>query len=303
MEISLSSVAATPVDCPQPSEAIKGIDDFVVQFWGVRGSVPTPGEETVRYGGNTSCLEIRVGGKRLIFDGGTGLRMLGDQLVQEMPVQAYMFFTHYHWDHIQGFPLFAPAFIRGNSFDIYGATPPDGECMKRHFVERVLHSNSPVPLMGLQADLNFYELNHNQTMMLDDIEIRTGSLNHPNTAMGYRVTWQGRSVVYCSDTEHFPDRLDENVYNLALDADVLIYDAMYTDEEYHNPKSPKVGWGHSTWQEAVRMAKEARVKRVVIFHHDPAHTDDFLDRIAEDVQIAFPKAVMAREGLILPIGF
>lgn len=302
MEISLSSVAATPLDCPQPSEAIEGIDDFVVQFWGVRGSVPTPGIETVRYGGNTSCLEMRVGGKRLIFDGGTGLRMLGDQLLQEMPVQAYMFFTHYHWDHIQGFPLFAPAFIRGNKFDIYGAIPPDGDCMKRHFVERVLHSNSPVPLMGLQADLNFYELNHNQTMMLDDIEIRTGSLNHPNTAMGYRVTWRGRSAVYCSDTEHFPDRLDEDVYNLALDADVLIYDAMYTDEEYHNPKSPKVGWGHSTWQEAVRMAKEARVKRVVIFHHDPAHSDDLLDRIAVDVQIAFPKAVMAREGLILPIG-
>jgi phosphoribosyl 1,2-cyclic phosphodiesterase len=139
-------------------------------------------------------------------------------------------------------------------------------------------------------------------MMLDDIEIRTGSLNHPNTAMGYRVTWRGRSVVYCSDTEHFPDRLDENIYNLALDADVLIYDAMYTDEEYHNPKSPKVGWGHSTWQEAVRMAKEARVNRVVIFHHDPAHSDDFLDRIAHEVQVAFPKAVMAREGLILPIG-
>ncbi len=303
MEISLSSVAATPFDdCPQQSEAMEGIDDFVVQFWGVRGSVPTPGVETVRYGGNTSCLEMRVGGKRLIFDGGTGLRMLGDQLLQEMPVQAYMFFTHYHWDHIQGFPLFAPAFIRGNRFDIYGATPPDGDCLKRHFVERVLHSNSPVPLMGLPADLNFHELHHNQTMMLDDIEIRTGSLNHPNTAMGYRVTWQGRSVVYCSDTEHFPDRLDENIYNLALDADVLIYDAMYTDEEYHNPKSPKIGWGHSTWQEAVRMGKEARVKRVVIFHHDPAHTDDFLDRIALEVQVAFPKAVMAREGLILPIG-
>ncbi|MCZ0898780.1 MBL fold metallo-hydrolase, partial [Microcoleus sp. HI-ES] len=135
MEISLSSVAATPVDCPQPSESIKGMDDFVVQFWGVRGSVPTPGQETVRYGGNTSCLEMRVAGQRLIFDGGTGLRMLGDQLVQEMPVQAYMFFTHYHWDHIQGFPLFAPAFIRGNRFDIYGASPPDGDCLNRHFVE------------------------------------------------------------------------------------------------------------------------------------------------------------------------
>jgi phosphoribosyl 1,2-cyclic phosphodiesterase len=245
---------------------------------------------------------MRVGGKRLIFDGGTGLRMLGEHLQQEMPVEAYMFFTHYHWDHIQGFPLFAPAFIPGNCFHIYGSIPADSVSMKKHFIERVLHPNSPVPLQGLQADLRFYELNRHETMMLDDIEIRTGTLNHPNTAMGYRVTWRGRSVVYCSDTEHFPDRLDENVYELARDADALIYDAMYTDEEYHNPKSPKVGWGHSTWQEAVKMAKAANVKRVVIFHHDPAHSDEVLDKIAEEVQHVCPKAVMAREGLILPIG-
>jgi phosphoribosyl 1,2-cyclic phosphodiesterase len=302
MEMSPSSVAVNPLDCPHPSEPMERIDDFVVQFWGVRGSIPTPGKDTVRYGGNTSCLEMRVGGKRLIFDGGTGLRMLGEHLQQEMPVEAYMFFTHYHWDHIQGFPLFAPAFIPGNCFHIYGSIPADSVSMKKHFIERVLHPNSPVPLQGLQADLRFYELNRHETMMLDDIEIRTGTLNHPNTAMGYRVTWRGRSVVYCSDTEHFPDRLDENVYELARDADALIYDAMYTDEEYHNPKSPKVGWGHSTWQEAVKMAKAANVKRVVIFHHDPAHSDEVLDKIAEEVQHVCPKAVMAREGLILPIG-
>lgn len=276
--------------------------DFVVQFWGVRGSIPTPGKDTVRYGGNTSCLEMRIDGKRLIFDGGTGLRVLGETLLKEMPVSAYMFFTHYHWDHIQGFPLFTPAFIPGNSFDIYGAIPPDATSMKQHFIERVLHPNSPVPLNGLHADLRFFELKHGQKMMLDNIEIKTGSLNHPNTAMGYRITWDGRTVVYCSDTEHFPDRIDENVLNLARDADVLIYDAMYTDEEYHNPKSPKIGWGHSTWQEAIKMAKAANVKQIVIFHHDPGHTDDFLDTISDDVHASFPNVVMAREGLILPVG-
>ncbi|NEP47257.1 MAG: MBL fold metallo-hydrolase, partial [Okeania sp. SIO2H7] len=198
---------------------------------------------------------------------------------------------------------FTPAFSRGNTFHIYGAIPPEGESMKKHFINRVLHPNSPVPLTGLQADLRFYELFPGQKMMLDEIEIETGHLNHPNNAMGYRVTWNGRSAVYCSDTEHFSDRLDEHVKDLARDADVLIYDAMYTDEEYHNPKSPKIGWGHSTWQEAVKMAEAAGVKRVVIFHHDPTHSDDFLDRIAEEVEAAFPKAVMAREGLILPVGF
>ncbi|NEO57127.1 MAG: MBL fold metallo-hydrolase [Okeania sp. SIO3B5] len=276
--------------------------DFLVKFWGVRGSVPTPGKDTIRYGGNTSCIEMQIAGKRLIFDGGTGLRELGKEMMQEMPVEAYMFFTHYHWDHIQGFPLFTPAFTQGNSFHIYGAIPPEGESMRKHFIQRVLHYNSPIPLNGIQGDLHFYELQHGERMMLGDIEIETGSLNHPNTAMGYRVTWNGRTVVYCSDTEHFPDRLDESVVGLARNADVLIYDAMYTDDEYHNPYSSKVGWGHSTWQEAIKVAKAAGVKQVVIFHHEPTHSDDFLDEIAKKVKAAFPQAVMAREGLVLPMG-
>lgn len=283
-------------------ELLKNLGDFTVKFWGVRGSVPTPGKETVRYGGNTSCIEMQIAGNRLIFDGGTGIRELGKELIQEMPVEAYIFFTHYHWDHIQGFPLFTPAFSKGNCFHIYGAIPPQGKSMKQHFLERVLHSNSPIPLESIQAELQFYELEHGQKMMLHDIEIETGSLNHPNTAMGYRVTWNGRSVVYCSDTEHFSDHLDENVVYLARGADILIYDAMYTDDEYNNPKSPKVGWGHSTWQEAIKVAIAAGVKQVVIFHHEPTHSDDFLDRMAEKVKVAFPMAVMAREGLVLPVG-
>ncbi|MFM6190575.1 MAG: MBL fold metallo-hydrolase [Planktothrix sp.] len=303
METSLSSVGVSPQNHPHRSDSSKNPEDFVIQFWGVRGSIPTPGKETIRYGGNTSCLEMRVAGKRLIFDGGTGLRVLGDELMREMPVEAYMFFTHYHWDHIQGFPLFTPAFRAGNCFHIYGAIPPDGDSMKQHFIERILHPNSPVPLKGIQADLRFYTLKPGDSMMLDDILIETGQLNHPNTAMGYRITWDGRTAVYCSDTEHLPDGLDQNVLNLSQNADVLIYDAMYTDEEYHNPKSPKVGWGHSTWQEAVKMAEAAGIKRVVIFHHDPSHTDDFLDQVEKDVQAVFPKAIMAREGLVVPVGF
>ncbi|MEB3342409.1 MBL fold metallo-hydrolase [Okeania sp.] len=301
METKPSSVVLTQdsIDIANLSE---NIEDFVVKFWGVRGSVPTPGKDTVRYGGNTSCIEMKIAGKRLIFDGGTGIRELGKELMQETPVEAYLFFTHYHWDHIQGFPLFAPAFTQGNSFHIYGAIPPEGESMKQHFIDRILHYNSPVPLNGMQADLRFYELEHGQKMMLDGIEIETGSLNHPNTAMGYRVTWNGRTAVYCSDTEHFPDRLDESVVHLARGADILIYDAMYTDDEYNNPKSSKVGWGHSTWQEAIKVAKAAQVKRVVIFHHEPTHSDDFLDQMAEEVKEAFPMAVMAKEGLVLPVG-
>ncbi|HEY9651241.1 MAG TPA: MBL fold metallo-hydrolase [Coleofasciculaceae cyanobacterium] len=274
--------------------------EFVVQFWGVRGSVPSPGKDTVRYGGNTSCVEMRIGGKRLIFDGGTGIRMLGKSLQVEQPLEAYWFFTHYHWDHIQGVPFFTPVFREGNTLHIYGAAP-NGASMEQHFGDRVLHLNSPVPVREIQANLKYYDLVCGDTLTLDDITIETSPLNHPNGAMGYRVTWQGHSAVYCTDTEHPENRLDENVLHLSRDAEVIIYDAMYTDEEYHNPKSPKLGWGHSTWQEGVKIAKEAGAKRLAVFHHEPNHTDDFLDQMATEVHEAFPGGFLAREGMIVPI--
>lgn len=275
--------------------------EFVVQFWGVRGSVPSPGGDTVRYGGNTSCIEMRIGGKRLIFDGGTGLRMLGKSLEAEQPIEANWFFTHYHWDHIQGVPFFAPAFTEGNCFHVHGAPPPEAKSMEQHFCDRVLHMNSPVPIRGIQADLKFYDLICGDTIQLDDITIETGPLNHPNGAMGYRVTWNGYSAFYCTDTEHFPDRPDENVLHLARNADLLIYDAMYTDEEYHNPKSPKVGWGHSTWQEGIRISKEVGVKKLAIFHHEPNHSDDFLDGIQVQVKESFSGGFLAQEGMIVSV--
>lgn len=274
--------------------------EFVVQFWGVRGSIPSPGNDTVRYGGNTSCVEMRVGDKRLIFDGGTGLRMLGKSLPPDRPLEAYWFFTHYHWDHIQGVPFFTPVFAQGNTLHIHGAAP-EGSSMEQHFCDRVLHKNSPVPVRKIQADLKYYNLVCGEPMTLGDITIETVPLNHPNGAMGYRVTWQGHTAVYCTDTEHYPDRLDENVLHLARDADVFIYDAMYTDEEYHNPKSPKIGWGHSTWQEGVKVAQEAGVKRLAIFHHEPNHNDDFLDKIEVKVKEALPDSFLAREGLVVPV--
>ena len=295
-----SSAPNVQADSGEAREATHS-PEFVVQFWGVRGSIPAPGSETVRYGGNTSCVEMRVGGKRLIFDGGTGLRVLGKTLLKQMPVEAYVFFSHSHWDHIQGFPFFLPAFIKGNCFHIYGAIAPNGATMKQRLSDQMLHPNFPVPIQVMQSDLKFYDLFPGDVMQLDDITIETGPLNHPNTAMGYRVTWQGRTVVYATDTEHYPDRLDENLMHLARDANMLIYDACYTDEEYHDPKAPKIGWGHSTWQEAIRLAKAAGVKKAVIFHHDPNHNDDFLDNVEAQVQSVFDNSVLAREGMILPV--
>lgn len=275
--------------------------EFVVKFWGVRGSIATPGKETVHYGGNTSCVEMQVAGKRLIFDGGTGLRVLGKTLLPQMPVEAYMFFTHSHWDHIQGFPFFVPAFIPGNCFHVYGAIAPNGATMKQRLSDQMLHPNFPIPLQGMRSELKFYDLRPGDRIEIDEISIETAHLNHPSEAIGYRVTWGGGTAVYCTDTEHFPDRLDDNVLYLARDADVLIYDATYTDEEYHHPKTSKVGWGHSTWQEAVKVAKAANVKKLAIFHHDPAHDDCFLEGVESQLQAEFPNGFLAREGMLLPI--
>lgn len=302
----MSSVSDPPAQSQQPSEQAQmetnPLPEFYVKFWGVRGTIPTPGRHTVRYGGNTSCVEMRLGKKLLIFDGGTGLRVLGMELLKEMPLDAYMFFSHTHWDHIQGFPFFVPGFIPINRFHIYGAIAPDGSTIKQRLADQMVHPNFPVPMHVMQSEMKFYDIVPGDIVPLEDIKIETAPLNYPNGAIGYRVTWRGHTVVYCSDTEHFPDRFDENVLHLARNADILIYDATYTNEEYYHPQSPKVGWGHSTWQVGVEVAKEAGVKKIVMYQHDPSHDDDFLDRMEASVQAVFPEGIVAREGMQLKIG-
>ncbi len=276
-------------------------NQFTVHFWGVRGSIPCPGPHTVRYGGNTPCVEMQVGKKRLVFDGGTGLHVLGQSLLPKMPIEADIFFTHSHWDHMQGFPFFTPGFVKGNTFHIYGAIAPDGSTVEQRLNDQMLHPNFPVPLQIMQANLDFYDVKPGQPIHLNDITVETAPLNHPGEAVGYRVNWRGGAAAYITDTEHFLDRLDENVLWLSRNADILIYDSTYTNEEYHLPSKPKIGWGHSTWQEAVKVALAASVKTLVIFHHDPSHDDEFLDRVGEEVVKKFPGAIMAREGMVLQV--
>lgn len=277
-------------------------NQFLVRFWGVRGSIACPGPETVRYGGNTSCIEMLIGGHRLIFDGGTGLRELGLSLLREMPLEANLFFTHSHWDHIQGFPFFVPAFVPGNRFYIYGAIAPDESTIEQRLNAQMLHPNFPVPLQIMGADLKFCDIEIGETVRVGtSIQVQNALLNHPGESVGYRVSWQGKTAAYISDTEHFPNRLDENVLWLARNADLMIYDATYTDEEYYNERSSKVGWGHSTWQEAVKVAKAANVKQLVIFHHDPIHSDDFMDKVGRDTAAAFANSIIAREGMTVDL--
>jgi phosphoribosyl 1,2-cyclic phosphodiesterase len=244
---------------------------------------------------------MQIGKERLIFDGGTGIRNLGETLLPESPLEAHLFFTHSHWDHIQGFPFFAPAFRRGNHFKIYGAPAPNQATLKQRLHDQMLHPNFPVPLQIMQGDLQFYDLEIGEVIEIGDIRVETARLNHPGEAVGYRINWRGLAAAYVTDTEHFPEHLDENVLHLARQADVLIIDSTYTNEEYYDPQNSKVGWGHSTWQEAVKVAKAAQVKELVLFHHDPSHDDDFLDRMAEDVACSFAHTILAREGLSLEL--
>ncbi len=272
-------------------------DQFIVHFWGVRGSIPCPGPDTVRYGGNTPCVAMRAGGEHLVFDGGTGLRMLGDHLRGRDDLRLTLFFSHIHWDHIQGFPFFVPAFTPGNRLRIYGPSV-ESAGIEQHLTEQMRHPNFPVPLVRMGAELSFRDVAGGDELAFGDVRVKAAALNHPGGALGYRVAWRGCTVTYISDTEHPGTGFDANVLELAAEADVCIYDATYTDEEY---RQGHVGWGHSTWQEAVRVAQRARVKRLVLFHHDPSHSDAFLDEIGELAGGRFPNTDVAREGLTIQL--
>ncbi|MDX1977692.1 MAG: MBL fold metallo-hydrolase, partial [Pseudanabaenaceae cyanobacterium bins.68] len=249
------------------------LNSFTLHFWGVRGSIATPGKSTVRYGGNTPCVEMRCHGRRLIFDAGTGIRVLGQYLLKEMPIDADIFFTHSHWDHIQGFPFFVPAFVKGNTFRVHGKNAPSGATIRKRLETQMLDPNFPVPIEVMSANLSFNSLEVGKVIDLGDgITVETAELNHPGEAVGYRVNWAGRAMVYATDTEHFHQGLDVKLLHLARQADILVIDATYTDQEYWSTTSSKVGWGHSTWQEAVKLAIAAQVKKLVIFHHDPLRT-------------------------------
>jgi phosphoribosyl 1,2-cyclic phosphodiesterase len=277
-------------------------DRFTIHFWGVRGSIACPGAATVRYGGNTPCVEMLVDGYRLIFDAGTGIHVLGQSLIHQLPVSGHLFFSHFHWDHIQGFPFFSPAFMGGNEFDIYGGVIPNGVTIEQRLHDQMSHPNFPVPLQIMGANMRFHNLDYGAKVQLGDVTVSTGLLNHPGGAMGYRVSWQDRAVAYITDTEHFSDRLDPHVLALVDRADVLIYDCTYTNEEYYHPQTSKIGWGHSTWQEGVKLAEAAGVKQLVIFHHDPIHDDNFMDEIGIRSTQAFDRSVVAREGMKILVG-
>jgi phosphoribosyl 1,2-cyclic phosphodiesterase len=270
--------------------------NFFVRFWGVRGSIPTPGATTARYGGNTSCLEVRCGDRLLIFDAGTGIRPLGAHLDRLGTVDADVYFTHTHVDHIQGLPFFSSAYKRTNKLRFWAGHLKPDYTLKQVLSEMMMEPLFPVPISIFGAEITFNDFDCGQTLApVPGIQLRTAPLNHPNRATAYRIEYAGKSICYVTDTEHKPDQPDASILALIEGADLVIYDSTYTDQEFPN----FIGWGHSTWQEGVRLCTRAKVGRLVIFHHDPSHDDAFMDKVAADADKARPGTIVAREGLIL----
>jgi phosphoribosyl 1,2-cyclic phosphodiesterase len=270
-----------------------------MKFWGTRGSLPTPGKDTVRYGGNTPCVEVRLRNDNLVvFDAGTGIRGLGDALISEgESVKAYLAISHPHWDHIHGFPFFKPAFMSGNEFTILGAQSKD-ITLRQMVASQMDKVYFPVQLNELKATIKFHPIKE-ESLPIFNATLTSIYVNHPAFALGFRLDAEGHSMVYISDNEPFDREVarslknvdkvvvqkfmdvkgdpNQRIFDFCRGADVLIHDTTYTPEEYVN----HVGWGHSDYLFSLKIASEANVKKLVLFHHDQMHNDDKIDEIVQ----------------------
>lgn len=300
-----------------------------IRFWGVRGSIACPGPDTVVYGGNTSCIELRLGKKQrlVIIDAGSGIRPLGNALMEnardDKPILAEIFLTHTHWDHIMGFPFFSPIYSPTTTLTIYGPVTFEDEPLEDIVGGQLRYRYFPVMYNELSAKIQYRHLRENVLDIGDGIVVRTKFLNHTLQCLGYRFEWEGRSVCTAFDTEPFRNVLSENIDAMSVDpvlaesgeaaaraetekmrrfyagADVLIHDAQFTAAEY---EAAKKGWGHTAMEHAIDAALEADVKQLILFHHDPSRTDTALGAIEAACRERLPSGsrltvAFAREGM------
>jgi phosphoribosyl 1,2-cyclic phosphodiesterase len=248
------------------------------------------------YGGNTSCIEIRTDSNQLlIFDGGTGIRNLGNELVQEFgdkSINAHIFFSHFHLDHIQGVPFFRPLYNPRNHFTFYFAGRRDANLVMDALAGMMANPYFPVDMSRLPCSREYVDLVEG-TFTIADTRILVLPLNHPQGCVGYRIMQNGKIVSYCTDVEHGISWSDRNMMMLAKDADFLIVDAQYTPEELPE----HTGWGHGSWKQAIDIGIQAEVKRIALYHHDPYHEDSDVERILSDARKLHPNVIAAREGL------
>lgn len=303
---------------------------MTVKLWGVRGSIPCPGPDTVQYGGNTACLELRFGDRLIIIDAGSGVRSLGEHLVRtelkKGPINTEIFITHTHWDHIMGFPFFVPIYIPGTKLKIYGPVTYEDEGLDRIIGDQLTYRYFPVKQSELSAEITYFPLKENTMDLGDGITLTTKYLNHPILCLGYKFQHRGRVFCTLYDTEPFRNVFptdpkdpsydeiaaaegeraareeNEKILDFIRGADLVIYDAQYTHQEY---LTSKLGWGHSSFEFAINSCFKAEVKQVLLFHHDPLRTDAQLLELEKGYQKMVPKSrlalEMAREGRLFTI--
>lgn len=300
-----------------------------VKFWGVRGSIPCPGPKTQKYGGNGACIELRVGKKDrlIIIDAGSGIRELGNDMMKndlpKGPISADLFLSHTHWDHIMGFPYFTPIYVPGTKLKVYGPVTFEEDPLEEVVGGQMKYRYFPVNVGELSSNIEYIRMQENPEVNLGDgLKLATKFLNHPVTALGFRFEYEGKVFCTCYDTEPFrnlfitdPDHpeydeamalegeevaVEQNkiLEDFIAGADLLVYDAQYTDDEY---EVNRVGWGHTPIEYAIDAAKRAGVKKLALFHHDPDRTDDQLDEMAkiycEPGQHGDTEIFFAREGV------
>ncbi len=267
-----------------------------LKFWGVRGSTPTPQIQNLKFGGNTSCLEIRNGENEcVVFDAGSGIRALGQALMEEArgaPIKARIFLTHFHWDHIQGIPFFAPLYGANNHISFLSGS--SGRPLQETLEGQMAKPYFPIDFSQVAAQRDFHQIEDRGEVKVGGLTVRPFPLNHPQGASGYRIECNGVSIVYATDYEHGVAGSDATLCEFAQNANILICDTQYTPAEYEKHR----GWGHSTWQNAVLLAREARAEQLVLFHHDPEHDDQMMMEITQNARLQFENTTGAWEGFV-----
>jgi phosphoribosyl 1,2-cyclic phosphodiesterase len=270
-----------------------------VRFWGVRGSIACPGPETIRYGGNTPCIEVHCDDHVLIFDAGTGLRPLGNALLRNRDLRAVdIFLTHCHLDHVAGLPFFAPFFNEHYRVRVWA-----GNLAPESSIEQVMRRLMSSPLFPVEVEvfksvIEYHDFNSGDILRPAlGVTLHTAPLDHPDGASGYRLEYGGRVFALISDTSGFPGKRDRELISLARNADLVVYDATFTETEIATRET----WGHSTWLRGIRLAEASGAKQLCLFHHEPSHDDEFMDGLAADANDARPGTITAREGQIIDL--